>query len=115
MSESWPTDYDVVISSLFLHHLTAEQAVQLLSGMKRTARHLVMVNDLVRCSRGLLLAHLAARLFTTSSVVHTDASLSVRAAFTVAEVRQMASAAGLTDVTIRRCWPFRMLMTWRPA
>lgn len=115
MSEPWPTDYDAVISSLFLHHLTVEQAVQMLAAMKHSARSLVMVNDLVRCSRGLLLAHVAARLLTNSPVVRTDASLSVRAAFTVAEARELAIVAGLAGVEIRRCWPCRMLMTWRPV
>ena len=114
LSEPLPMDFDVVISSLFLHHLNEDQAIQLLACMKRSAGSLVVVNDLIRCSRGLLLAHLAARLFTTSDVVHTDAALSVRAAFTVDEIRELASAAGLDDVQIRRRWPSRMLLTWRP-
>ena len=53
------------------------------------------------------------RLLTTSRVVWTDASLSVRAAFTVAELRRLALAAGLRDAVVRRHFPCRMLLAWR--
>jgi hypothetical protein len=43
--------------------------------------------------------------------VHTDALLSVEAAFTRAELLELAQAAGLEGVEVRRRWPCRMLMT----
>ena len=83
MSDPLPQDFDAILASLFLHHLDEPQAVGLLAKMAAAARHLVLVNDLVRSRGNLILVALGARLLTTSGVVHTDASLSVRAAFTV--------------------------------
>ena len=40
-------DFDVIATSLFLHHLDNEQARALLGKMGKSARHLVLVNDLV--------------------------------------------------------------------
>jgi 2-polyprenyl-3-methyl-5-hydroxy-6-metoxy-1,4-benzoquinol methylase len=108
-----PEGYDVLTCSLFLHHLEEEQVVDLLRRMAAAANGLVLVNDLRRSTAGLLLAHAATRLLTASPVVHTDGPLSVRAAFTAAEMRRLAERAGLAGATVTRRWPFRMLLTWR--
>ena len=47
LNESLPTGYDATISSLFLHHLTEEDAVQALRQMAAAGR-VVMVTDLAR-------------------------------------------------------------------
>ena len=108
-----PRGYDVVISSLFFHHLDNHRAAALLRGMADAANHLVLVNDLRRSVGGLMLAHAAARLFTRSEVVHTDAPLSVKAALTMSEIRELASGVGLNDATVTRRWPCRFLLAWR--
>jgi SAM-dependent methyltransferase len=110
-----PGGFDVVVTSLFLHHLENDQAVDLLRKMRSAARRLVLVNDLVRGTSGLWLAQLASRLFTDSDVAQTDALLSVRAAFTIPEVRRLAAAAGLDGAEIRRRWPCRYLLSWQPS
>jgi SAM-dependent methyltransferase len=115
LSDPLPEGLDVIMASLFLHHLDEPQAVALLAKMAAAARHLVLVNDLVRSRGNLILVALGARLLTTSGVVHTDASLSVRAAFTVKELRKLAQDAGLHDATITRRFPCRMLLEWRKA
>src|SRR5262249_956478 len=63
-------DYDVILSSLFLHHLDEDQAVTLLRRMARAAKRMVLVNDLVRSRAGFVLAYLGTRLLSTSAVVH---------------------------------------------
>lgn len=107
--------YDVVMSSLFLHHLTDGQSEELLRRMGRLARHLVLISDLRRCRRGLILAHAAARLLTRSYVVHVDGPRSVRAAYTMREVQVIAKRAGLTTARVERRWPCRFLLTWEKA
>ncbi len=107
-----PTGYDVLLSSLFLHHLEDEQAVAVLRRMADAARRLVLVNDLVRSRAGLALAYLGTRLLSWSDVVHTDGPLSVEAAFTLDEARALAERAGLTGATAARRWPCRYLLTW---
>jgi 2-polyprenyl-3-methyl-5-hydroxy-6-metoxy-1,4-benzoquinol methylase len=107
-----PDDYDVVTSSLFLHHLDEEQAVGFLRRMARAAKHLVLVNDLVRSWTGYALAYLGTRMLTTSPVVHTDGPRSVEGAFTVEEVRALAVRAGLEGVMVTGRWPCRYLLLW---
>ena len=43
-----PGGYDIVTSSLFLHHLNEAQAAELLRRMAASANRLVLVNDLLR-------------------------------------------------------------------
>lgn len=108
-----PSGFDVLTCSLFLHHLADEQAVRLLQAMAQATTHLVVVNDLCRSTPGLALAHLAARLLTSSDVVRVDGARSVRAAFTVREAAALARAAGLNGAIVERRWPFRFLLFWQ--
>jgi SAM-dependent methyltransferase len=110
-----PTDFDVVLCSLFLHHMTEDQAVVLLTNMRRAARRIVLISDLRRSLRGLVLAYLAARLVTSSDVVRVDAPRSVRAAFTANEMKDLARRARMHGVEVSRRRPCRLLMTWKPA
>ncbi len=105
----------MVTSSLFLHHLSDDEAVAFLARMAHAARGLVLVQDLRRSSAGLGLAWLATRLFTRSDVVRSDALRSVRAAFTIEEVGGLVRAAGLGRTRIERRYPFRWLMAWERA
>jgi SAM-dependent methyltransferase len=108
--------YDAVVCSLFLHHLDEDDAAALLGVMARVGEagpRLILINDLDRSLVGLWAAYVASRLLTSSTVVHTDGPLSVRAAFTPAEALALAERSGLAGATVRRCWPWRWLLTWR--
>jgi 2-polyprenyl-3-methyl-5-hydroxy-6-metoxy-1,4-benzoquinol methylase len=107
-----PGDYDVVMSSLFLHHLDEEQAVDLLRRMAEAAGRMVLVNDLIRSRAGFTLAYVGTRLLSASSVVHIDGPRSVQAAFTREEARTLAERAGLDGATVERRWPCRFLLAW---
>jgi 2-polyprenyl-3-methyl-5-hydroxy-6-metoxy-1,4-benzoquinol methylase len=113
LADELSTDFDVLMCSLFLHHLATEDAIKLLRRMAAAARHLVLVSDLRRGSYGLALAYAASRVMTRCDVVHVDALKSVRAAFTPAELRRMAVEAGLSNGRVACRWPARMLVTWR--
>ena len=114
LRDELPDGYDAVVSSLFLHHLADEQAVMLLKKMAAASRRLVVVNDLLRDRPGWLLAYLGSRILSTSTVVHVDAVLSVRAAFAWHEIRAMAAKAGLHKVSLSHRFPRRFLLThWR--
>jgi SAM-dependent methyltransferase len=104
--------YDVVTSSLFLHHLADDRAVILLQRMARMAGRLVLVNDLRRSLAGFLLACAGTRLLSASRVVHTDGPQSVEAAFTQAEMEDLARRAGLAGAVVEPRWPFRLLLSW---
>jgi 2-polyprenyl-3-methyl-5-hydroxy-6-metoxy-1,4-benzoquinol methylase len=115
LADDFQDNYDVVFSSLFLHHLNDEQAVNLLQRMAHAARHMVLINDLARSRLAWTAAYVATRMLTTSEVVHTDGPLSVEGAFTPDEALALAQQAGLREVTITRRWPFRFLLTWTRA
>jgi SAM-dependent methyltransferase len=113
LSEPLPGGYDVLTSSLFLHHLSAAQAVDLLRRMADAAGRLVLINDLVRSRAGWLLAYVGTRLLSASPIVRTDGLRSVEGAFTVAEARNLAARAGLSGARVERRWPCRFLLAWR--
>ncbi len=103
---------DIICSSLFLHHLTFDEAVHLLNKMRRTARRMIVIQDLRRSAGGWYLALAASFLLTRSRIVQEDAPQSVRAAFTLTEVRQLLDAAGLKDARLEKRWPFRFQIIW---
>lgn len=112
LSDPIPAGYDVITSSLFLHHLTDEQALRMLEKMAAAAGRRVIVNDLQRSRISLITVWAGARLLTRSSVVHVDGPRSVRAAFTIKEARDLARRAGLTDADVQRHGPWRWVLIW---
>lgn len=108
-----PADFDVITTSLFLHHLQEDEALAVLRKLGTAAGLLVLINDLVRSRLGYTLAWLGTRLLSASRVVHVDGPRSVEAAFTTAEAADLAARAGLTGAVLTRHWPYRFLLTWR--
>ena len=82
--------FDVVHASLLVHHLEPPVARAVLTEMARVARLGVVLNDLVRRRRSWLGAWLLTRVMTRH-----DAPLSVRRAYTIAEMTALLAAAGL--------------------
>jgi hypothetical protein len=106
-----PGPFDLVVSSLFLHHLPDEGVVQLLeTAGARAAR--VHIEDLCRSRLGLALAWTTLRLVSRSRVAHVDGPRSVRAGWRRRELADLARAAGLSSVRIRRGWPERWILSW---
>ncbi len=112
VAEGLPGGYDLVCSSLFHHHLSREDAVGLLRDMADAGRS-VLVQDLLRGPLGYVLAWFGLRLLSRSEVAHVDGPRSVRAAFTLPEVRAMAAEAGCEGAVVRRGWPERFVLAWR--
>lgn len=112
LAEALPGGLDVLTCSLFLHHLDESEVVALLRRMGEAARCGVVVADLERRWLGHGLAWTVPRLITTSPVVHLDARLSARAAWTRSELVAMAERAGLHGPDVRPRWPARMVMRW---
>jgi len=112
IAEPLPDGFDAVICSLFLHHLSDEDVVRMLAQMAEASRQLVAVNDLRRSTPALMFAYAATRVLTRSDVVRVDGPLSVRAAFTVDEVKSLAREARLDHCEVSRRWPFRFVLSW---
>lgn len=107
--ESLPRQFDVVMSSLFLHHLAWEEAAALIRNMS-TAGKLLIMSDLRRSAFGYAVAQMACRVVTRSRIVRHDGPRSVANAFTLSEMGELCHAAGLTGAIVRRKWPWRMIV-----
>ncbi|MEM9372502.1 MAG: methyltransferase domain-containing protein [Planctomycetota bacterium] len=103
---------DLLICTLFLHHLRDDEAVGVLSRMREACNDSVLVSDLRRGAWGTGLASVVPRVLTRSPVVHVDAVRSARAAWSIPEMRALADRAGLEGAGIEACFPARMLMRW---
>jgi len=110
-----PERFDIVMCTLFLHHLTEDEAKRLLTHMAAAARSLVLADDLVRSPFGYGLAQLGCHLLSRSPVVHFDGPVSVQAAYTPTEIRTLAESAGLAGCHVATHWPQRFLLTWTPS
>ncbi len=105
--------FDLVVSSLFLHHLETPVAVEALRAMVERGRGL-LVEDLSRSRLGLFLAHFTLRAVSRSRVAHVDGPLSVRAGWTGEEFRALAEAAGVDRSRVRAGWPERWIVEVGP-
>jgi SAM-dependent methyltransferase len=112
LQDSLPGGYDVVLNSLFLHHLDEGDAVTFLRRAAGAAGRALLVSDLVRGPVGLVLAYLATRVLSRSPVVHYDGPVSIEGAFSPGELRGLASRAGLSGAEVTRHWPCHMLLSW---
>ncbi|WP_145062422.1 methyltransferase domain-containing protein [Engelhardtia mirabilis] len=114
ITEGIPRGYDVIVCSLFVHHLSDDDAAELFAAIEEASPRLALIQDLRRLKRGALLAAAASRLLTRSEVVRTDSLLSVGAAFELDEIEHMSQQAGMYTSRLRRVWPLRWQLEWRP-
>lgn len=111
LSDGLPCGFDVVICSLFMHHLDNAQAGRLLQSMQMAADRAIIVCDLERSRWNLAMVRLASRALSRSPVVHVDALRSVRAAYTRQEFSELAERSLARPVRVERLFPCRFLMT----
>jgi ubiquinone/menaquinone biosynthesis C-methylase UbiE len=107
--------FDLVSSSLFVHHLSPDGAVEFAREALRVCRIAVLVNDLVRHPLHLAIAYAGLPLYR-SRITRNDAPASVRQAYTAEEMRDFLQQAGAGQIDIERHFLFRMGATaWKQA
>ena len=105
--------FDIVSSSLFVHHLQPDQVVLFVREALRVCRVAVLINDLVRHPLHLAVAYAGLPLYR-SRLTRNDAPASVRQAYTVEEMRNFLEKAGASRVEIHRQYFFRMgAIAWK--
>jgi SAM-dependent methyltransferase len=104
---------DVAVCSLLLHHLSPDDAVALLREMRRVSRQGIVVNDLVRSRLGYLGALAIGWLATRNPLTRHDGPLSVRRAYTPAEMADLAVRAGLGRLRFWGYLGYRIAMVAR--
>lgn len=101
---------DIVISSLFTHHLVEKDVVQFLQWMEANARIGWFINDLSRAPIPYHLLNAFSKLAGLHPFVQHDGPVSIRRAFVAQDWRRMCAAAGLrqNDVVIEGFTPARL-------
>ena len=105
-----PMSCDICVCTLALHHFDRPQALFLLRRMWKICRTGMVISDLRRNRLPILFAKLFAPMFTRNPICCHDADASVRAAFSIKELAEMAEEARIGWFKIERRWPFRMTM-----
>lgn len=101
---------DIVVSSLFTHHLGETDVVRFLLWMEDHARVGWFINDLSRAAVPYWLFKAFAKIAGLHRFVQHDGPVSFRRAFVAEDWRRMCGAAGLRDrdVTIEAFTPARL-------
>ena len=102
--------FDYAVSSLFTHHLTDENIIETLREMKRVTRRKIFVIDLHRHKGAYFLYKIFCAAFQISPLVREDGSLSILRSFKPDELEILARKAGLKSFTVRRIFPFRLVL-----
>ena len=99
--------YDVIVCSLFCHHFTDAQLVQLFNQLYNQASMAVIINDLHRHWLAYYSIKYITAAFSGSRLVKNDAPLSVWRAFKREELEQLVKQAGIQKYNLRWMWAFR--------
>jgi 2-polyprenyl-3-methyl-5-hydroxy-6-metoxy-1,4-benzoquinol methylase len=98
---------DVAIGTLFFHHFSDSQLVEIFSHLKNQARIGIVINDLHRHPLAYHSIKLLTRLFSKSSMVKYDAPLSVLRGFSRKELVSILKQAGIENYSLTWKWAFR--------
>lgn len=105
--------FDVVSSTLFVHHLMPDAVRQFVSEALRVCRMAVIINDLIRNPMHLALVYAGLPLFR-SRLTWNDAPASVRQAYTLQEMRILLESTPASRVEFSRHYLFRMgVIAWK--
>ncbi|TWT54964.1 hypothetical protein Pla22_26180 [Rubripirellula amarantea] len=113
LHDALPSGFDMATCSLFVHHLDNHEVFCLLQSMQAASTGAIMVCDLYRSRANLAFISIAAQMFSRSPIVHHDASLSVRSAYTCDEFKRIAEEALARPVEVKMLFPSRFIMTLR--
>ncbi len=105
---------DIIFSSLFCHHFTDDELVEMLQWMKRNAVAGFFINDLHRHPLAYHFIKIAVALFSKSYLVKNDAPLSVLRGFRKREWENIFDKAGIKNYSIEWKWAFRWLVRSPP-
>lgn len=105
------TPPDIIFSSLFCHHFTDNQLVEMLVWLKNNTTTGFFINDLQRHPIAFHSIKWLTQAFSRSYLVKHDAPISVMRGFLKKEWQQLLHRAGIENYTIQWQWAFRYLIT----
>jgi ubiquinone/menaquinone biosynthesis C-methylase UbiE len=101
---------DIIFSSLFCHHFSERELVEMMQWMKRNSKIGFFINDLHRHPIAYLSIKFFTRLFSKSYLVKNDAPISVLRGFKKKEWKETFEKAGIENYSIDWKWAFRFLI-----
>jgi ubiquinone/menaquinone biosynthesis C-methylase UbiE len=104
-------EFDYAICSLFTHHFDDERVVKVLRELSRVARRRLFIIDLHRHALAYLLYTTVGQLFLHNRLIREDGALSILRSFRPSELRRLAESAGLSNISVRRRFPFRLVLS----
>jgi 2-polyprenyl-3-methyl-5-hydroxy-6-metoxy-1,4-benzoquinol methylase len=104
---------DIIFSSLFCHHFTEEELIQMLQWMQKHCSKGFFINDLHRNTIAYYSIKWLTGIFSKSYLVKNDAPLSVARGFTKAEWQNIFARAGIKNYSIKWQWAFRHLIIYK--
>jgi ubiquinone/menaquinone biosynthesis C-methylase UbiE len=103
--------FDYAMCSLFTHHFKDDGVISILRELSRVSRRAVFVIDLHRHPIAYYFFTTVARLFLHNRLIREDGALSILRSFRPEELRRLAQQAGLAGVTVKRRFPFRLVLS----
>lgn len=104
---------DIIFSSLFCHHFTDEQLVEMLQWLRENSGIGFFINDLHRHPLAYNFIKASSKIFSKSYLVKNDAPLSVLRGFKKVEWKRLLKNAGIENYSIEWKWAFRHLIVFR--
>ena len=101
---------DIIFSSLFCHHFTNDELVEMLHWMKNNSSVGFFINDLHRHPLAYHFIKMTTKLFSKSYLVKNDAPISVLRGFRKNEWKEIFKKTGITNYSIEWKWAFRYLI-----
>lgn len=101
------TQFDIVMGTLFFHHLNDAQLTTFLRKMKAQVSIGMVINDIHRNWFAYYAIMWLTRFFSRSPMVRHDATRSVLRAFRKHELESILKVAGIARYTLRWRWAFR--------
>jgi SAM-dependent methyltransferase len=110
-----PHPVDLVVSSLFTHHLSEDNIVRFLQWMERRATVSWFISDLSRAAIPYYCFQLFSKLARLHPFVQHDGPISIARSFVPKDWQRMCAAAGLEDrdIDIQRFKPARLCVSRR--
>jgi 2-polyprenyl-3-methyl-5-hydroxy-6-metoxy-1,4-benzoquinol methylase len=100
----------IIFSSLFCHHFTDDQLVQMLQWLQQNSRNAFFINDLQRHWLAYYFIKYTTKIFSRSYLVKNDACLSVARSFIKKDWMLLFERAAIKNYTINWQWAFRFLV-----
>jgi 2-polyprenyl-3-methyl-5-hydroxy-6-metoxy-1,4-benzoquinol methylase len=101
---------DIIFNSLFCHHFSNQELVDMLQWMSLNSNYGFFINDLQRHPFAYHSIRLLTKAFSKSYLVKNDGPISVLRGFHRNEWKTLLASAGISRYSIRWRWAFRYLV-----